>query len=307
LFRLWPEPSGEPELKLGLAVSGGPDSLAMLLLAQAAIPGQVEAATVDHGLRTEAADEAALAGRLCDQLGVPHQTLRVTVADGNLQASARSARYAALGTWAAARGIAALATAHHADDQAETLLMRLNRGSGVAGLAGVRARGMVPGSKITLLRPLLSWRRAELALVLSGAGVAGAQDPSNEDERFDRVRIRRELADAPWIDPLALAASASHLAEADAALDWAAAREWHECVVSEGGVLRYIPSAPRAVRLRLVARIIAELGGSPRGGGVARLVDLLEAGEAGSLGGIIAKVKGGAWVFQLEPPRSNPG
>jgi tRNA(Ile)-lysidine synthase len=303
LLRLWPELSGEPELKLGLAVSGGPDSLAMLLLAQAAVPGQLEAATVDHRLRTEAADEAALAGRLCDQLGVPHQTLRVTVADGNLQASARTARYAALGTWAAARGLAALATAHHA----ETLLMRLNRGSGVAGLAGVRTRGIVPGSKITLLRPVLSWRRAELAQVLSGAGIAGAQDPSNKDERFDRVRIRRELADAPWIDPLALAASASHLAEADVVLDWAAAREWHECVVSEGGVLRYIPSAPRAVRLRLVARIIAELGGSPRGGGVARLVDLLEAGEAGSLGGIVAKVKGGAWVFEPEPPRSNPG
>jgi tRNA(Ile)-lysidine synthase len=143
-----------------VAVSGGPDSLALLLLAHAAMPGLVEAATVDHGLRSESADEAAFVAEICGKLGVPHATLKVTVGAGNLQAEARAARYAALAGWMAERGLAALATAHHADDQAETLILRLNRGSGVAGLAGVRARGLVPGTRLPLLRPLLGWRRA---------------------------------------------------------------------------------------------------------------------------------------------------
>lgn len=277
--------------------------MAMLLLAHAAIPGQIEAATVDHGLRPEAAAEAELAADLCARLNVPHYTLAVTVADGNLQDAARRARYTALGAWAAECGLAALATAHHADDQAETLLMRLNRGSGVGGLAGVRAHGNVPGSDIVLLRPLLGWRRAELAGVLDNAGVVAAQDPSNSDDRFDRVRMRSALSDADWIDPLALAASASHLADADAVLDWAAEREWREMVSGGADCLTYTPSAPRAVRLRVVSRIIGTLAGSARGGGVARLVGMLESGEAGSLGGVMAKVKAGRWTFQPEPPR----
>lgn len=279
----------------------------MLLLAHPAMPGRIEAATVDHGLRPDAAAEAELAAHLCAKLGVPHRTLKVTVADGNLQDAARRARYGSLAGWAAERGLAALATAHHADDQAETLLMRLNRGSGVAGLAGVRGRGLVPDSELPLLRPLLAWRRSELASALEQAGVTSAQDPSNADERFDRVRLRRELAQADWIDPVQLAASASNLADADAALDWAAEREWRECVSSDGAALRYLPSAPRAIRLRVVARIISELGGAPRGGGVARLVDVLQAGEPGSLAGVLAKPAVGTWIFAPEPPRSNSG
>lgn len=228
------------------------------------------------------------------------------MASGNLQDAARHARYAALESWAADRSLGALATAHHADDQAETLLMRLNRGSGVAGLAGVRGRSMVPGSRRLLLRPLLTWRRAELAKVLDHAGVTAAQDPSNADERFDRVRLRRELAKADWIDPIALTASASHLSDADAALDWAAHREWQECVSAVENALLYAPSAPRAIRLRVVALILTRLGGNPRGGGVARLVDLLEAGEPASLAGVSARNVAGTWTFAPAPPRSKP-
>ncbi len=279
----------------------------MLLLAHAGMPGRIEAATVDHGLRPDAAAEAELAAHLCAKLGVPHCILKVTVADGNLQDAARRARYGSLAGWAAGNGLAALATAHHADDQAETLLMRLNRGSGVAGLSGVRGRGLVPDSELPLLRPLLAWRRSELANALEQAGVTSAQDPSNADERFDRVRLRRELTQADWINPVQLAASASNLADADAALDWAAEREWRECVSSDGAALRYLPSAPRAIRLRVVARIISELGGAPRGGGVARLVDVLQAGEPGSLAGVLAKPAAGTWIFAPEPPRSNSG
>ena len=169
--------------RLGLAVSGGPDSLAMLLLAAAACPGAVEAATVDHGLRPESAEEAAMVARVCAGLGVPHAVLPVTLASGNLQSEARSARYFALAGWMEQRQLGALLTAHHADDQAETLLLRLNRASGVAGLAGVRARGQVPGTALPLLRPLLGWRRGELAGIVAAAGMAPADDPSNRDAR----------------------------------------------------------------------------------------------------------------------------
>ena len=148
-------------------------------MAQAALPGQIAAATVDHGLRAESAGEAAMVAEFCGELGVPHATLAVTLAPGNLQAEARAARYAALAGWMAEQGLSALATAHHADDQAETLLLRLGRGSGVAGLAGVRASGTVPGTNLALLRPLLGWRRAELAAVVAAAGMTAVQDPSN--------------------------------------------------------------------------------------------------------------------------------
>lgn len=277
--------------------------MAMLLLASAAMPGNIEVATVDHGLREEAATEAAFVAQTCAQMGVPHQTFRVKVASGNVQDEARTARYAALARWAADRGLAAIATAHHADDQAETMIMRLNRGSGLAGLTGIRARTRVPGTDLPLLRPLLGWRRADLARLVADAGIKAVQDPSNRDLKFDRVKVRQGLADADWIDPAALAASASHLAEAEEALEWCAEQEWTGCVRKAGATLRYLPKAPRAIRLHVASRIISELGGNPRGSAVARLVDALEHGEAASLSGTIARVEGQEWVFAPEPPR----
>jgi len=249
LAALWPG-FAQGEARLGLAVSGGPDSLAMLLLARRVLPERIAAATVDHRLRPANADEAAIVGEVCASLDVPHAVLPVDLAQGNLQAEARTVRYAALDGWAGSQGLAAIATAHHADDQAETLLLRLNRGSGVAGLAGVRARGLVPGTKLPLLRPLLGFRRAELAGVVAAAGFEAASDPSNTDERFDRARLRKALAGADWLDVPALAASAAHLADADAALDWAAQREWTERVSAAPMGLIYRPQAPRAVALR---------------------------------------------------------
>jgi len=289
--------------RIGLAVSGGPDSMAMLLLAHAAVPGGFEVATVNHGLREAAADECRLVAATCAERGIPCAVLKVHVAAGNVQAAARDARYAALAGWAQERELAAVATAHHADDQAETLLMRLNRGSGVAGLAGVRERTVLPGSPIPLIRPLLSFRRAELAHIVAGQGLSPALDPSNEDDRFDRVRLRKALASTAIIDPVAIAASASHLAEAEEALEWAARREWDQCVTSGEGEIRYLPQAPRAIALRIVERAIGELGERPRGGAAARLLDALLAGEGGNVGGVLARVRRGAWVFTPEPPR----
>jgi tRNA(Ile)-lysidine synthase len=299
LDRLWPEGG-----KLGLAVSGGPDSLAMLLLAEAAIPGRFEVATVDHELRPASVEECAMVALLCAERQIDCQVLRVTVAPGNLQAAARDARYAALADWAQARGLSAILTAHHADDQAETLLMRLNRGSGVAGLAGVRACGRLPHADLPLIRPLLGVGRAELALVVQQAGLFPADDPSNADERFDRVRVRKALARSEWLDPAGLAASAGHLADADEALEWAARREWDEQVTLASGEVRYRRRAPRAVALRVTERAITGLGGRPRGQDVARLLDRLEYdGEGGNLAGVLVTVQGEEWVFRAEPPR----
>ena len=304
LGRIWPEGMRVPTARLGLAVSGGPDSLALLLLANAARPGGIAAATVDHGLRPEAVAEAAEVARICARLGVPHITLRVNVADGNVQAGARNARYAALGDWLAAHALDALATAHHADDQAETLVMRLNRAGGVAGLAGVRERGRVPGTDRLLLRPLLGWRRAELGEIVAAAGLIAADDPSNADDRFDRVRLRQALTQADWLDVPAIAASAAHLADADAALDWAAAREWSEAVSRAELGVTYRPGAPRAIALRVLARIVRELDGEePRGQALARLFDSLVAHQPASIGGLVARPLPDGWSFMKAPTR----
>ena len=297
----------ESHTPIGLAVSGGPDSLALMLLAHEAIPGDFEAATVDHGLRTEGPAEAEAMAAVCAKLGIPHAILRPIVAPtGNLQANARGARYGALGDWAKARSLAAILTAHHADDQAETLLMRLSRGAGVRGLAGMRGAAQVPGHPgLPLLRPLLGWRKAELEAIVARAGIDPTRDPSNADRRFERVRVRAGLATAQWLDPAALSASAAHLAQADAALDWAAAREWDERVTPDDAGLTYRPVAPRAVRLRVIERAIAALGheGTPRGTEIARLEVALEAGRVATLGGVRGQVTYDGWRFTVAPPR----
>lgn len=298
LAKVWPE--GD---RIGLAVSGGPDSLALLLLVDAVMPGRVEVATVDHGLRAESASEAAMVAELCSGHGIPYEILTVKVAPGNLQEQARDARYKALGEWAARRGLPAIATAHHADDQAETFIMRLNRASGAAGLAGVRIRGVVPGTDIALIRPLLAWRRAELAELIEAAGLDAVQDPSNEDERFDRVRIRCALKNCDWLDVPAIAMSASHLAEAENVILWTALREWEERVrVTEDGIY-YHPFAPALIQMRVIIRAIMMLGGNPRGSEAATLLARLQAGRDGTLAGVVARTKGSEWVFRREPPR----
>ena len=245
-----------------------------------------------------------MVARLCAGWGIPHAILAVSVPSGNVQAQARSVRYTALADWAAAAGLAALATAHHADDQAETLLMRLNRGSGVAGLAGVRACGVVAGTQLPLLRPVLGFRRAELAEIVTAAGLDPVNDPSNFDDQFDRARLRKVLDGADWLDVGALAASAAHLADADGAIEWAAQREWTERVSRAPLGLTYRPQAPRAAALRVIARIVRELDGEePRGSAVARLFDRLLARETASIGGLVARATPAGWSFTKAPQR----
>ena len=295
--------------RLAVAVSGGPDSLALLLLAHAACPGRVEAATVDHRLRAESAAEAAAVARLCAELGVPHRVLSVRVARAGegLQAAAREVRYAALAKWMTAEGLGLLLTGHHGDDQAETLLMRLNRGSGVAGLAGVRASGPVPGggAGLRLARPLLGWRRSELEAVVAAAGIEAAQDPGNGDERFDRARLRRQMTEAPWLDAAALARSAALLAEAETALQWAAARLFAaRSEAAEGKVALRPQGLPPELVRRLVLRCLRLVApaAQPRGDQLVALVARLQSGGSGTLSGV--KASGGdIWRFEPAPPR----
>lgn len=298
--------------RLGLAVSGGPDSLAMLLLAAAAYPG-AEAATVDHRLRPENADEAAAVATLCAALGIRHETLRVEVAltGEGLQSAARHARYAALGEWASRRSLPALLTAHHADDQAETLLMRLARGSGLPGLASIRARRSE--GAIEIVRPLLGWTRATLRTVIDDAGLTSADDPSNRSPDHDRTHVRALLTDTPLLDPERLAASASHLANCEDALDWAAACEWkvRHGIEKPGSHSIAVVDLPRELRRRLAARAIDEvrrengLAADWRRDGIGRLLDRLDMGATATLAHV--KCSGGpVWRFQATPPRRAP-
>lgn len=294
---------GDAPARLGIAVSGGPDSLALLLLAHAAWPGQVAAATVDHRLRPESAAEAAFVADICRTLDVPHATLAADAPiAGNVQAGARALRYRLLGQWAAQAGVDWILTAHHADDQAETVLMRLLRGAGVGGLGGVRAATRIGGHAVA--RPLLGWTRAELAAI-AGASLTPIQDPGNMDDRYDRTRLRGHLADARWIDPLALARSAAALADADAALEWATDRLYAERVRIDGAALVLTPhDIPAELRRRLVLRVLAALSpeAAPRGPALQRLIAKLGEGATTTLAGV--HCRGGAvWRFTVAPPR----
>ena len=291
-----------PGAKIGVAVSGGPDSLALLLLAAEARPGMVEAATVDHALRPDSRAEAEHVAEICKRWDVPHEILTAEWGEKPctaIQERARKMRYRLLGQWAEKRGLT-LVTAHHLDDQAETVLMRLARGSGVKGLAGIRPDAHV-------VRPLLGWRHLELEAVCAAAGVEPVRDPSNEDERFERVRVRSALEQSDWLDAAALASSAAHLAAADEALDWASDGEWQRSVTKSDGAISYAPNdAPAEIKRRVARRAIVTLAtegeAELRGRELDQLLSALEAGERATLRGVLCS--GGAeWRFRPAPQR----
>jgi tRNA(Ile)-lysidine synthase len=295
----------EPAGRVGIAVSGGPDSLALLLLAAAARPGLVEAATVDHGLRPESRTEVEMVALICERLGVPHRILKgnTTPPASNLQAWARGLRYALLADWAVERDLDAVATAHHVDDQAETLLLRIARGSGVAGLTGVqRCRPLT--ADVRLVRPLLDWRHSDLRRIVDRAGIVPVEDPSNIDERFDRSRARALLEGTDWLDPHRLAAVASNAIDAEGALQWASSREFENRRSGDRSELRLDPSdLPRELKRRLLLMAIEQMTGeSPPGPKLIAALETLEAGGTTTLAGL--KLEGGAsWRLTPAPPR----
>ncbi|WP_424987726.1 tRNA lysidine(34) synthetase TilS [Microbulbifer sp. S227A] len=286
-----------PPARLGVAVSGGGDSIALLhVLTQCFAPGSVElfAVTVDHGLRPEAADEALRVRALCDDLMVPHTTLRWSGWDGvgNLQEHAREARYRLISDWARTRDVAVFAVGHTADDQAETMLMRLARSSGVDGLAAMPLNRTMFG--ITLVRPLLGVTRQELRRYLTQQGVVWAEDPSNDDTAYERVRTREALR---LLAPLGITATvlsevASNMEQAREALDWysfLAARDLAE--VDGGNVvfdLRQFRALPGEIARRLLVRSVAWISGNlrgPRRAPVGLALDSIRAGRSATLGG----------------------
>jgi tRNA(Ile)-lysidine synthase len=299
-----------PGARVGLAVSGGPDSLALLLLAAAARPALVEAATIDHALRAGSAAEAKMVAELCATLNVPHAILNVQWPEkpaAAVQERARSERYALLSRWAEARGLAAILAAHHAVDQAETVMMRLVRGAGVSGLAGMRGAARAPGGDTPLLRPLLGWRRGELEQICAAAGVAPVVDPSNSDAQFERVRMRDALASADWLDPAAVARSAGHLAQADAAIAWAADLEWQRAVTQSDGITYRPTGAPAEILRRIARRAVLQLasegqGADLRGAELDRLLSTLQEGGKTTLRGVLCS-GGREWRFALAPRR----
>jgi tRNA(Ile)-lysidine synthase len=303
---------GKQATPLALAVSGGPDSMALLTLAAAALPGVVVAATVDHGLRDDSADEAAIVARHCAALGVPHTILTpdVRIEGASLQARARESRYAVLARWAGEMKAVALATAHHADDQAETFLMRAARGSGLTGLAGIRP--CVTISDITVVRPLLGWRRAELRAIVRRAGAPFVDDPANADPRHDRTRFRNLLNANEWLDPPNLARAAAALAEAESGMGALIALLWTERAEPLADRVRLqTEGIPREALRRLARRAIGAVR-DQRGivqpdwsdaVNIEPLLDALAAGRRATQAGVLVSPKDGIWIFRPAPPR----
>ncbi|KQO06971.1 tRNA lysidine(34) synthetase TilS [Sphingomonas sp. Leaf242] len=294
------------------AVSGGPDSMAMLTLAHESLPPGFTVASIDHRLRPEAVEESAMVAAYCATLGISHATLAPSepITGASIQAQARTTRYALLTEHARAIGAGALVTGHHADDQAETFLMRAARGSGLAGLAGVRARTHVNG--VIVIRPLLDWRRAELRAIVRRAEVPFLDDPSNHDDRHDRTRFRRLLGENEWLGTPNLARAAAALAETDtdvrAMVDWV----WTERAKVGGGEVKLaVENLPREILRRLARRAIgtvrAEAGiVAPEwteAANIEKLLDSLTTGKRTTQAGIIASVRGDVWRFREAPPR----
>lgn len=337
LFANWKRATG-----LVLAVSGGPDSIALMWLAarwRAALSRGPDllAVTVDHGLRPESAREAREVKRLARTLGVRHRTMRWSgeKPKSGVPAAARAARYRLLATVARQSGASHILTAHTRDDQAETLLMRLLRGSGIGGLAAMARESEREG--VLLARPFLNISKSQLIATLEKARIGYAEDPTNRDLSFTRPRIRNliEGLGAEGGDARNLARLASRLARANAAIE-----------VLVDGAARYLAlrdrgagssaalgtrspntsfdgaafaAMPEEIRLRLLLRAINRIGheGPAELGKVEILLAVLDralrtASEKPqprlkqTLAGAIVSLVGGRIVIAPAPPRARP-
>jgi tRNA(Ile)-lysidine synthase len=286
----------ESQPRIAVAVSGGGDSMALTLLAAGWSKrrgGEIVAITVDHGLRAEAAAEARQVGRWLKQYGIAHRVLRwdpPAALTGGVQAAARDARYRLLADWCRRHRFLHLALAHHREDQAETFLLRLARGSGLDGLAAMDPIAERDG--VRLIRPLLPVARARLRAMLTAAGQAWIDDPSNENPAHARVRMRRlmpALAE-DGLDAARLAGTATHLGRARAALDdQVAALLATAAAVFPAGYVRLdldlLQSAASEVALRALAHCLVTVGGAGYAPRLDRLERLHRAIREGRLGG----------------------
>jgi len=306
-----------PDGASGVAVSGGGDSMALLVIASrwAAERGRsIAAATVDHRLRPESAAEAATVAEFAARRGIPHRTLPAEAlreAGGNLPAAAREARFRLLGDWAAAEGLTSVLLGHTLDDQAETVLMRLARGSGAEGLSAIQP--VLARQGLLWLRPLLGVRRSVLREFLRAEGIAWVDDPTNEAPVYDRVKARQALAAlAPLgLDAEGFARTAWHLRRQRRVLERAMAdlarraRRW-----GAFGEVRLDRAALAAdepdTALRLLADTLVKVSGAiyrPRFRALSVALEaVLSAGDAArSLAGCLIRAEGQAVLICREP------
>ncbi len=274
--------------QIGVAVSGGGDSMALLHLmarSQAARGGTLRAVTVDHRLRPEAAAEARFVAGFCESVGIGHDTLVWEHGEiiGNLSDQARRARYGLISDWAKALGISHVVIGHTADDLAETFVMELARQAGIDGLAAMRPDWEAAG--IHWARPLLSVERAALRDYLMRHGINWIEDPTNEDDAYQRVKARRALAELVplGITVEGIATVAGHLAAARADLVQLARRAAEDIATTDAGevifdrepwqavgrdtqrrllvaALRWVSGADYAPRAAQIARLDAAIG-----------------------------------------------
>jgi tRNA(Ile)-lysidine synthase len=312
---------------LVLAVSGGPDSTALMWLAARwrdalKIKPKLVAVTVDHGLRKESKAEAANVARLARKFKVSHRILRwrgKKPATG-LQQAARAARYSLLAEAARDIGAAHVLTAHTLDDQAETVLIRMSRGSGISGLGAMTRAAFVPGApEINLIRLLLDIPKSRLIATLRAAKIDFADDPSNRDPRFTRARLRplmSQLAEE-GLDARRLAGLARRLKRADLAIEAAAVDAARALAVemADGRLVmearRYV-DLPAEIALRLLGRAVTRVGneGPVELAKLEALAEALDqAQKAGgstfrrSLAGALVTLAGGQIAVETAPPR----
>ena len=295
------------------AVSGGSDSTALLMLLAAWNQGRFNllAVSVNHGLRPEAATECKKVRKLADQLGVPHSTLHVPeeTLKGNLQDAARRARYGLMRNWARKRGVKAVLLGHTEDDQAETFLLRVARGSGVDGLSAMAVQSWRDG--MAWLRPLLEVSRSDLRDYLRGQGTDWIEDPSNSDHAFDRVRIRSLMPamEQAGLTRGRLTGNAARMRMASHALRHLATESANAlCALKSSGDLEFTSgfwSLPEETRLRLAAAATKFISSSryrPRLATLVRTIELAGSGNRSTLAGcMIGQAKDGGIWFGREP------
>lgn len=269
---------------VAVAVSGGPDSLALALLA--ARWGETVALTVDHGLRPDSGEEARRVGSWMTEHGIAHHVLawRAEKPQTGLQAAARKARYRLLEDWCRANGVGALLLGHHQDDQAETLLLRLARGSGLWGLAGM-ASAAAPLTEPDLgaprrYRPFLDLPKSRLAATCRAFGQDWIEDPANRDPAYDRSRARALLNEPPLpgLDGAGLAETAKRLRRARNALAVQANAVMADCArIDPAGYAlldrHRLHAAPEETGMRVLTQLLEAVGGlsgPPRGARIER-------------------------------------
>jgi tRNA(Ile)-lysidine synthase len=308
--------------RLGLAVSGGPDSLALMLLAAQWAAGMPDGPrlfvyTVDHGLRPEAAEEAAMVVREAGELGLPARLLRWEGAKPatGVQAAARAARYRLLAAAMQADDVAIIATAHHLGDQAETVLMRLAHGSGIEGLRGMDGLTTIEGC--TVWRPLLGVRPEVLRAVVDAAGLSPAMDPGNADTDYERVRWRLMLPalEAMGLSLERLGTLARRMDEATALIRQAAAEAFAALVVRQGEDRAALPhrrlaALPPPVAASLLGQVLRAVSGDARPvplgplEALARRVHKPDPLKGMTLHGCVVTHDGDTIVVRREGPRS---